>query len=504
MEIFRKAGFGVQIGSRWPTRAVRPGGEVSMRHALLVSFVLLSASPRAWSSPVSLVALSNNSAGQNGAPVGSGTLARLAMDGSPEATATVARSGVALAWDSRADVTYGVMHHAGGAQLLVELDPHNLTVTREIGALADSDDANYLHKVTALAVDGEGALWGIAARRTEIGGIPVPAGVLVHIEPETARATPIGNLGFPVYGRGGAIYDGSFLLVCHTDRYDTSLSSWRVDLEDGSATLLGPVGAKGASVGLAEDDSGTIWAVLGDDTSDLYTIDPATGAGQRIGTTHLQALSGLTFVRSMWARHLNSRWNRLPDDEDCDDSDGDDCGDDDDIHLRPFDLAAGAVAEARIGDLGGRATFELDAGVSTAAPALTAQKAWVSGQSYPFRVVVPPGAATWTWEVDGTALVTAPIRGGRDLTVRARSIRPDARMTVSDLVLDGTEVGLVVDTDGPWAVKGEDIVHIHTRWLDDGFVMSGNLTFTWDSKNAPRNSQLAMQIGWGEAATAWR
>ncbi|MDD4858318.1 MAG: hypothetical protein PHD74_09475, partial [Candidatus Krumholzibacteria bacterium] len=39
------------------------------------------------------------------------------------------------------------------------------------------------------------------------------------------------------------------------------------------------------------------------------------------------------------------------------------------------------VAEGRIGDLGGAATFELDLGKSTAAPSVTAQYAWTSGQA---------------------------------------------------------------------------------------------------------------------------
>lgn len=77
------------------------------------------------------------------------------------------------------------------------------------------------------------------------------------------------------------------------------------------------------------------------------------------------------------------------------------------------------AAEGRIGDLGGAATFELDLGHDTAAPATTAQYNWVSGQVEPFTLTgdailswtgAAPTQSNLAFQIKVAALPTTPVR----------------------------------------------------------------------------------------------
>lgn len=454
----------------------------------IISLLALLSSP-ALGSATSLVAISNNADGLNDAPAGSGTLVRFSPhDGAHLGEHIVTRSGVAMAWDAHSERALAVQHHDGGAQLLVEVDPQTLAITREIGTLVDADDAEILHRVTALTLDDDGNLWGIAARRTFIGGIPVPVGLLVRIEPETAVAEQIGSLGFGVFSRGAAYHDGNLILVNNTDRTDHDLYAWRVDLTDASTTRLGFTGVTGRAVGAGHDDEGKIWAVLGDETSGIYDLDPIDGTTTLLYETGYANLSGLAWVRELWVRRLLPAAGKPTAD-----------------HVAgALAIAPAAVAEARIGAVGGRRTFELGVGRVTAAPEHTDDYTWISGEPVPFQISWHAGDDVFTFILDDRELTMPPHGAGRDLTVRARAVVPGSVVTVTDLELDGVAIDEELRAVGDGGESGLDILHMHTRWLDDGFVLTGTLTMSWDPRRTPRNSQLAVQLGWGDARAAWR
>ena len=201
-----------------------------------------------------LVAISNNDVGLNDAPAGTGTVVRMdPTTGEVAAARVVDRSGVAMAWSHVDQAMYAVQHYELGAQLLVEIDATTLEVVDDVGVLTDASDDTVTHKVTALGVASDGELYGISAKRTFIGGVPVPVGRLVSIDLDTAETSVVGSLGMPVFSRGGAIVDDEFVLVSQRSRSDREMLAWRVDLADASVASIGSTGMVGDAVGLAVD-----------------------------------------------------------------------------------------------------------------------------------------------------------------------------------------------------------------------------------------------------------
>lgn len=148
------------------------------------------------------------------------------------------------------------------------------------------------------------------------------------------------------------------------------------------------------------------------------------------------------------------------------------------------------VAEGRIGDRGGAATFELDLGQSTSAPAATAQYNWQSGVVEPFSLVYDSATGTVTFSLGGRVLVyhTPFIQFG-DIFIRTRASFAGTNVSVNDLSLDGVGVYDQSSAAGP----GLDILWIAGGNLSDGFVLSGNATLAW-SGTPPTQSNLAFQI----------
>jgi hypothetical protein len=448
-----------------------------------------------------LVGIANNAEGLNDAPADTGTLAALDPDaGAWVDRVVVPRSGVAMTWDPRTDLALGILHHEGGAQLLVEIDPLSLEVGEPRGVLVDAQDAAVRHKVTALSLTDDGRLYGVAARRTFVGGLPVPAGYLVEIDPTSGRTWEVGQLGMPVFSRGGTIANSAFLLVSNHDRQDPSLYAWRVDLADGTPEALGPLGIAGRAVGVTRTSEGQVLAALSGEPdgdlpeggapslSHLYVLDPATGELTWRGETGVHNISGLAWVQDLWVRHLVAE---RPEDNP-------------DHAANDLDFVQGAVAELRIGDRGGRATFEADVGHSTARPHETAQVDWVNGEPVDVTIAYDPEAAAFTLTLGQQTLSTVPALAGRDLLLRARSTRSSARMVLTDLSLDGLPLDADVDSAGPFSDDGRNVLHVHGRWLEEGFTLTGRAILSWDPADVPRQSHLALQVGFGTARAAWK
>jgi len=148
------------------------------------------------------------------------------------------------------------------------------------------------------------------------------------------------------------------------------------------------------------------------------------------------------------------------------------------------------VAEGRIGDLGGAATFELDLGQSTSAPYTTAQYPWISAAVEPFTIAYDNVTGLVTFTLGGKTLTyTTPFPMFGDIFVRTRAVEADRSVVVQDLVLNGQSVGDVSSAVGP----GLDILWISGAPLSSGFTLTGTATLVWIGA-APTQSRLAFQI----------
>jgi|WetSurMetagenome_2_1015567.scaffolds.fasta_scaffold06610_2 hypothetical protein len=148
------------------------------------------------------------------------------------------------------------------------------------------------------------------------------------------------------------------------------------------------------------------------------------------------------------------------------------------------------VAEGRIGDLGGAATFELDLGQSTSAPSTTAQYPWIDGAVEPFTLSYNAGTGLVTFTLGGKVLAySTPFPMFGDIFVRTRAVEVDRSVIVQDLVLNGQSVGGVSSAVGP----GLDILWISGAQLSNGFTLTGTATLAWTGA-APTQSRLAFQV----------
>jgi hypothetical protein len=148
------------------------------------------------------------------------------------------------------------------------------------------------------------------------------------------------------------------------------------------------------------------------------------------------------------------------------------------------------VAEGRIGDLGGAATFELDLGQSTAAPNTTAQYGWVNGQVESFTLTYSNVTKLVSFTLGGRSLTyTTPFPMFGDIFVRTRAVDSGREIILQNLVLDGQGVGDVSHAVG----DGLDILWISGGMLSDGFTLTGTATLSWVGA-PPTQSRLAFQI----------
>jgi hypothetical protein len=157
------------------------------------------------------------------------------------------------------------------------------------------------------------------------------------------------------------------------------------------------------------------------------------------------------------------------------------------------------VAEGRIGDRGGAATFEVDLGGDTGAPATTAQYNWQSGTPVNWAVTYNHVTNLITFTVDTVVLqYTSPLAGFTDLFVRTRAVNANSDILVDNLVLDGVSVGDASSANGN--LDGLDILWIIGGTLSDGFTLTGRVTMTW-AGTAPTQSRLAFQVKVGTTHT---
>lgn len=173
------------------------------------------------------------------------------------------------------------------------------------------------------------------------------------------------------------------------------------------------------------------------------------------------------------------------------------------------------VAEGRGGDGAGSATFELDLGPDTGAPAATAQHAWQNGAPEPFSLAYDAGSGLITFSLGGHVLhYTTPHDQFGDMFIRTRAVNDGSSIVVNDLQLDGQPLGDQSAAAAPGA--GLDILWIAGAELWAGFELTGTATLAWTDA-LPAQSRLAFQVKvahlgavpadgatWGGIKALWR
>jgi len=155
------------------------------------------------------------------------------------------------------------------------------------------------------------------------------------------------------------------------------------------------------------------------------------------------------------------------------------------------------VAEGRIGDRGGAATFELDLGADTGNPATTAQYAWQSGVAEPFTVSYNKITNVATFTLGGRVLTYSPAVSFKEFFVRTRAVDANTSVQVYALVLNGVSVGDLSGATGP---DDLDILAVSGVDLYQGFTLTGIAVLIWTG-TPPTQSRLAFQIKVGNAPT---
>lgn len=155
------------------------------------------------------------------------------------------------------------------------------------------------------------------------------------------------------------------------------------------------------------------------------------------------------------------------------------------------------VAEGRIGDRGGSATFELDLGTNSAAPAVTRDYDWQNGMRESFTLVYNVERNLVLFACGTQTMSFAPEKGRpmTDIFVRVRADEAGSSARIDEIMIDGEGFSEPSSAAG---ANGVDILWIRGANLADGFLMTGVAKLAWGSA-APSQSKLAFQIKVGQA-----
>lgn len=174
-----------------------------------------------------------------------------------------------------------------------------------------------------------------------------------------------------------------------------------------------------------------------------------------------------------------------------------------DFAVPGWDIDIGFVAEGRIGDRSGGATFELDVGSDTGGGFNTAQFNWVNNTSYAFSLNFD--GTTATFNVGGTAVsynafsITDEFDG---LAIRTSAYEGQS-ILFTGLDLDGTSIGSFSNVSTATG-SDRDVVWLLLSDFGDlagGFVLTGNVALAWTLNPDPNlnQSRLAFQIKGADA-----
>lgn len=267
--------------------------------SLMVGLVLFSTQTAFAGRPGKLLATTNNVSEDLRPPedpVGTGTLLEVnSVTGTGSRIAQIEFPGVSLTFSNGDGLMYGALTVRGQGEpsipksRLVTINPVDGT-TISIGHIRDATDSSIYYSVGAMSFAESGELYGI----TKFYGTTGLRTYLLHLDPKTALATPVGaGLGTNIHSYGGAILDGRFYFF--TTTLSMEVMVWSVDLVSGVATSVGSTSVipDRGGVGITVGGDGELFAAL---NNSLYEIDQETGLATLIGNTGFNIISGLGFL----------------------------------------------------------------------------------------------------------------------------------------------------------------------------------------------------------------
>lgn len=150
------------------------------------------------------------------------------------------------------------------------------------------------------------------------------------------------------------------------------------------------------------------------------------------------------------------------------------------------------VAEGRIGDLGGTATYELslnDDVKKGGSPIQQQQYAWGNNQPVDFRLEYTGSTVNYT--VDGKLLSSNAFNGPvNDIFIRTYASNNSA-VSLTNLAFNAEGIGNLVSSS---AGVASDVDYLQISQISDPFVITGKTSLSWAGATPPRNSQLAYEI----------
>lgn len=147
------------------------------------------------------------------------------------------------------------------------------------------------------------------------------------------------------------------------------------------------------------------------------------------------------------------------------------------------------VAEGRIGDRGGAATFEMDLGPDTGAPAAAAQYDWPNGIAVPFSVEYQPSGPLVIFTLGSQQLTYVPDVGLGEIFFRTRATETGTSILLDQLALNGDAICGNSQATG----DGLDILRLADQNLLLPWTLTGQATLVWTG-TPPSQSRLAFQI----------
>ncbi|MUG95727.1 PEP-CTERM sorting domain-containing protein [Scytonema sp. UIC 10036] len=150
------------------------------------------------------------------------------------------------------------------------------------------------------------------------------------------------------------------------------------------------------------------------------------------------------------------------------------------------------VAEGRIGDLGGLATYELSINNDIqqgGLPVEQQQYTWVNNQPVDFSLEYTGNSVKYV--VGGQTLSSNAFNGlVSDIFIRTFASR-NSTVSLSNLVLNGTSIGAL---DSSSLGIASDVDYLRVSDISTPFVLTGQTKLFWSGTTPPRNSQLAYQF----------
>lgn len=156
------------------------------------------------------------------------------------------------------------------------------------------------------------------------------------------------------------------------------------------------------------------------------------------------------------------------------------------------------VAEGRIGDRGGAATYELsinDDVVKGAKPVTQTQFDWQNGQEYEFSLEYDGSMVNYI--LAGKTLSTSNFSGPINSIFFRTSAGKNTTTSLTNLMFNGGAIGSLSSSLN----DSRDIDYLQLKDISSPFIITGKASMSWEG-TAPKNSLNAFQIKVGNAPKA--